>query len=358
VTKKITLLSFATLLIFLYAGFSEGAVRVRKLGDPKTAFYNPDIRTQDDLRKMLAARRDAIRQVLTQVGWQGNVDDLLNALDTGTFSETTINTGTTLPFMAYRKRGVPGAMRNVSYEGPPFEAYYVDFQSGGTSWRFYAPKICSNFWLEEQAPPPPPTAEAPPPPPPPEAPPPPPEVAPPPPPPAPAVVERPGLFFIGAFIGKERRTLIDTADIKFSDCVTLLGVKGGVLPRIGEHAEAELAVGAKFVIGDRDKLGDISDRAGSEFLFNPPTVFDPDRELDHSIFVDAAIHGVFEHGFVGGGVSFWDLTSDDFRTVSLLLQLGIGSPNAQFSVEARAPFEDFDDIENNYMIWAGFRFRP
>jgi hypothetical protein len=334
VTKKITLLSFATLLIFLYAGFSEGAVRVRKLGDPKTAFYNPDIRTQDDLRKMLAARRDAIRQVLTQVGWQGNVDDLLNALDTGTFNETTINTGTTLPFMAYRKRGVPGAMRNVSYEGPPFEAYYVDFQSGGTSWRFYAPKICSNFWLEEQAPAPPPPA---PPPPPPEAPPPPPpEAAPPPPPPMPAVVEKPGMFFLGAFIGKERRTFFENLDI--ADCVTLLGVKGGVLPRLGEHAEAELAVGGKFIIADKD-----------EFL---------GRDMDNSIFVDAAIHGVFNHGFVGGGVSLWDLTSDDFRTVSLLLQLGIGSPRVQFSVEARAPFEDFDNLENNYMVWAGVRFRP
>lgn len=348
-------MSFAALFVFLFAGLSEGVTRVRRLGDPKTAFYSPDIKTQDDLRKMLQVRREDIRQVVTQAGWRGNVDDLFAALDAGQFSETTISTGTSMSFMAARKGGRPKAMMDVLYEGPAFEAYYVDFESAGTGWRFYGPKICSNFWIEERAierpappapePPPPPAPEPPPPPP---APAPPPEEA-----PAPEIeVEGPGLFFLGAFIGKERRTeIFDVAGVEFvdSDCETLLGVKGGILPRIGDRAEAELAVGGKFVISEDDEDDDL--------------IGDPDDDADgdgeNSIFIDAAIHALFGRGgFFGGGISFWDLTDDERRTVSLLLQLGFGTETVQFSAEARAPFEDFDDLENNYMFWVGLRIRP
>ena len=358
-SKKIIYLSFAALFMFVLTGLSEATVRVRKLGDPKTAFYSPDIKTQDDLNKMLQARRADIQQVLTQAGWRGNAEDLLRALDAGQFSVTTISTGTQMPFMAARKGGRPKAMLDVIYEGPSFEAYYVDFESGGTGWRFYAPKICSNFWLEERAiekpappppPPPPPPAPAP-------APPPAPEVAPPAPEAAPPVVESEGrgLFFIGGFLGKERRNVeVDTTlGIFDADCETLLGVKGGILPSLGHNAEAELAVGGKFVISDDD------DNDGDENGLPGDNDNGLDSDGENSIFVDAAVHALFGRGgFVGGGVSFWDLTDDDRRTVSLLIQVGFGTEKVQFSAEARAPFEDFDDLENNYMFWAGIRIRP
>lgn len=346
-SKKIILLSCTALFVFLFLGLSE-AVNVRKLGDPKTAFYSPDLKNQDDLRKMLEIRRDAIRQVVAQVGWRGNVEDLIRALDTGTFGESTLSTGAELPFMAYRKGGKPGAMRAVTYVGPPVQVYYIDFESGGTGWRFYAPKICSNFWLEERAiekPAPPPPAPEPPPPPPPPAPEPAPAPEPEPPPPPEVAVEAPGLFFIAGLVGKERRVEVDQG-ILDADCKTLVGVKGGILPRLGDNAEAELSVGGKFVVGgDDDDDNGVDDDSS-------------DSENDHSIFVDAAIHGLFSGGFFGGGVSFWDLTNDKLRTISLLLQFGVGSDTIQFTVEGRAPFEEFDDIENNYMVWGGIRIRP
>lgn len=354
-SKKLVLMSFAALFVFLYAELSEGVTRVRRLGDPRTAFHDPDIRTSDDLQKMLQVRRNDIRQILAQAGWPGNAEDLLTALDAGQFSETTISTGATMPFMAARKGGRPKAMMDVVYEGPPFEAYYIDFESGDRAWRYYGPKICSNFWVEEREkpappppppPPPPPVVEAPPPP---EAPPPAPEAPPP-------VIEAegPGLFFIGAFIGKERRTeVFQVGNLEFadSDCETILGIKGGILPRIGDRAEFELAVGGKFVLSDDD------DDDGELFDGDDDTDFDTEGE--NTLFIDAAIHALFGRGgFFGGGVSFWDLTDDERRTVSLLLQLGFGSEKVQFSVEARAPFEDLDDIGNNYMFWGGIRIRP
>jgi len=29
----------------------------------------------------------------------------------------------------------------------------------------------------------------------------------------------------------------------------------------------------------------------------------------------------------------------------------------QLFIEGRAPFKEFDDIKNNYMLWGGIRFR-
>ncbi|MCI0412926.1 hypothetical protein L0222_09020 [bacterium] len=354
-SKKITRLSFAILFVFLFSSLSEAVVRVRKLGDPKTAFYSPDIKTPDDLKKMLEVRRDDIQQVLARARWSGNPQDLLNALDTGTFSETTISTGTQMRFMAARKAGRPHAMIDVLYEGPPFEAYYVDFESGGTGWRFYAPKICSNFWLEERviekpAPPPPP------PPPPPPAPPPP-EPAPvpePPPAPEPEVEpEGPGLFFVAGFLGKERRVDFDNDLFLGAECETILGVKGGILPRLSDNVEAELSIGGKFVIGDNDNDGNDDDPFSGDDEDD-----DGNEDSDHTLFIDAAVHAVFEHGYVGGGVSFWDLNNEDQRTVALLVQFGVGPEKLQIAFEARAPFEDMDDIGNNYMFWGGIRIRP
>jgi hypothetical protein len=355
VTKKIMLLSFAVLFVFLFSTSSEGVV-VRKLGDPATAFYSPDIKTPEDLRQMLEARREDIQTVVRMAGWPGNTADLLNALDTGSFEEMIIPTGTHIPWMAARKNGQPRVMRDVRYEGPPFAAYYVDFESGGQGWRFYAPKICSNFWLQERAierPAPPPEPEPPPPPPPPPEP----EVAPPPapepPPMVPEVVEeKPGLFFVAGFLGKERRVHFEdeALGIVEAECETLLGVKAGILPRIANNVDLELSIGGKFVINDDDDDDDL--------LPGDDDDFGDDEDSDHTLFIDAAIQAAFEKGFIGGGLSFWDLNDDDRRTVALLVQFGFGPEKLQIMFEGRAPFEDMDDLGNNYMFWGGIRIRP
>ena len=353
--KNVAMLSFAVLFVFLFAELTEAVVRVRRLGDPQTAFYSPDIKTVDDLKNMLQVRREDIKQVLTQAGWRGNPDDLLAALDRGEFQETTITPGTRMPFMAARKRGQPHAMMDVLYEGRPFDAYYVDFESAGAGWRFIAPKICSNFWIETRELPPPPPAPEPPPPAPEPPPPPAPEVVPPPPPPPVEEVEvdRPGLFFLAGFIGKERRVDFEDDIAIRAECETILGVKGGILPRIAENWDLELSVGGKFVINDDEDDDDDDLFPGDD----DDDDFD-DEDSDATLFIDAAVQRAFEHGFIGGGLSFWDLNDEDKRTVALLVQFGFGPEKLQIMFEGRAPFEDMDDLGNNYMFWGGIRIRP
>ena len=183
---------------------------------------------------------------------------------------------------------------------------------------------------EPPPPPPPPAPEPPPPPPPAQAP----AVEQPAPPPPPEEPAKYHPFFIGGFVGKERLVQSED-DIDFNAlCSALIGAKVGYLPRLSESLQAEISVGFKLNLEEGD---------------------------DSSVFIDAALNGYFSGGFVGGGVSFWDLTEEDTRAVALLVQLGFDlAPEQrwQLVVEGRIPFDRFDDIENNYQFWGGIRFRP
>ena len=340
-SKKITLCALAAFALLVFAPWSEAAFQLKRLGT-RHAFYQPDLKTQADVQKMLQLNRDAIQQVLTKVGWRGSLDDLMHAAETGSIGEATIAPGANIPFMAMRRnRQTPDVMRDVVYAGKaPFEVYYVDFESAGTGWRFYAPKICSNFWLEERpiekpAPPPPPEAPTPP------APAPEPTPAPPavtPPPPTVPAAEEPGLFFIAGLVGKQRR-LEGSELFQRGKCIALLGVKGGILPRFGSSGEAELSFGAKFELNN-DKDDPLIDR----------------HSKDVAVFIDTALHARFSNGFVGAGLSFWDLNDDLLRTVALLVQFGVGD-RVGLLVEGRLPFKDIDG-QNNYQFWGGIRIRP
>lgn len=345
--NKIKLFVLTIIIAVLSLNFVEAAAKINRLGNPRTAFYLPALKTPADLQKMVGIRKADIRQILTRRGMGGITDDLVRAVEQGTIQETTIAPGTLIPFISYRRKGSPGFFENVTWAGKTtFPAYYVDFESGGAGYRLIVPKPCSNFWVEtRQLPPPPPAPEAPPPPPPPP-PPPAPEVPPPPavetPPPPPAPVEQPGLFFIGGFLGKERRNEQLAASPLFTaDCVATLGIKAGILPRINDNLEAELSAGLKIELEDHD--------------------FEFEDDTRVNIFIDAALNAYFGSGFVGGGVSFWDLNVEETRTVALLIQAGFDlSPNRRWQLvfEARAPFEDMDNLDNNYMFWGGIRFRP
>jgi len=340
VSKKITLWALAAIVLLIFAPWSEAAFQLKKIGT-RNAFYQPDLKSQADVVNMLKVNRDAIQIILTKVGWTGNIDDLIHAAEAGSIGETTIAPGTQIPYMGMRRtHRAPDVVRNVVWAGKsPFETFYIDFESAGSGWRFYAPKICSNFWIEERtiekpAPPP----EAPPPPPPPPAPTPAPEAPPPPAVEAPPAPEE-GIFFIAGLVGKQRR-LEGTGIFQHGDCDTLFGVKAGVLPRIGEHGEAELSVGLKFEVND-DNNDDI--------LIN-------EHGKKTTVFIDAALHARFNSGFVGGGISFFDLNDKLLRTAALLGQVGFGH-KVGLLIEGRLPFKDFD-VKNNYQLWAGIRIRP
>lgn len=148
-------------------------------------------------------------------------------------------------------------------------------------------------------------------------------------------------LFVGGYFGKERLTHDEAADhgdspdfSAFSRCAPLAGLSIGIRPGIGENGQFEAAVGVKFP-------------------------FDDDAHT--TMFADAAFNRLLDGGFVGAGVSFWDIGKDS-SGVGLLLQGGFDlgeSGKWQLVGQTRVPFfNSFDNIENNYQFWGGLRFSP
>ena len=148
-------------------------------------------------------------------------------------------------------------------------------------------------------------------------------------------------FFVGGYFGKERLTHDDSGDhdditpfAEFARCAPLAGFQVGVQPKIGDNAEFEAAVGVKFPFED---------------------------DAHTTLFADAAVNRLLSRGFFGGGLSAWDIGKDS-SGIGLLLQGGFDLDKDgkwQLVGQTRVPFfNQFDNIENNYQFWAGFRFRP
>lgn len=483
-------LFFLLLFVFVTSALFAGEHRISLLGTG-SSFYRPPLKKPADVQKMVTAKKADIQMILEKRNWGGNMDDLMNAVASGNITETKIERGANLPFMANRHGGKSSYMENVVWMGrKPFEAYLVTFDSNGNSYRLYIPKACGNFWAEwkvssamttpvgdkpsvqvEAAPPevcitqapsvrvmvsnapagsnvqlsvdgqnmmtfaatngttekqfaaynetgshsisvtldgasspatttlsvkacapscslaaiPPSVKRG-----------------------TPVVIDASGSqvasgvsvgmksvtveilkdqtvvdtfdltapnmkrddykftksgmytvrasamdnagqkstnaceapvevpkpkipFFVGAYVGKER---LVREEFEGGRCAPLVGFNAGIMPEIKENLHLELAVGGKINTRDTD---------------------------NSSIFADVALNGVMDRWFIGGGVSFWDLTISDTRTVAALVQTGVNLDEAgrfQFVVEGRVPFDQFDDIDNNYQFWGGIRFFP
>jgi len=142
-------------------------------------------------------------------------------------------------------------------------------------------------------------------------------------------------FFLGAYFGKERMLHDSGPGSPGARCAPLVGVEIGVQPKLGASAELEIALGGKF---------DTRDSKNS------------------SVFGNVALNYLFARGFVGGGVSAWDLTLDTgSRSVAFLIQGGVDlNPRGSFQLvaQARAPLNELDHLNDNYQFWGGLRFRP
>jgi hypothetical protein len=147
-------------------------------------------------------------------------------------------------------------------------------------------------------------------------------------------------IFVGGYFGKERLTHDEAADhdeitpfTSFSRCAPLAGFEVGVQPKIGDKAEFEAALGMKFPFED---------------------------DAHTSLFADAAVNYLGSRAFIGGGLSWWDIGRDS-GGLGPLIQGGFDLDQDgkwQLVGQARAPFAEFDNLENNYQFWGGIRFRP
>ena len=135
---------------------------------------------------MVTTNQSQITSALQQAGLGDISTQWLNTVNTGSVSDMTIAPGTHFDWMALKRAGRPGVLRNVRWTGhQSFDAFQFSVEYNGYNYTFIVPKICGNFALLSRTavvaaatPPPPPPARAPAPAP----------VRPPPPPPAPAPV--------------------------------------------------------------------------------------------------------------------------------------------------------------------------
>jgi len=345
-------------------------------------------------------------EVLVQACLENYESEILNAVRTGEITETTITTGTEMKWAAGRRSGrvkVSGPSRYIGTR--PVEAYQFSVKLGDNNYTFAVPKVCGNVLLLDvaAAPPPPPA-------PPPEAP------APPPPAPAPACVltintvetgrcttveirsdvagtlevqmdgaavsgvEVPprlnanepvtlrfcdaghytarltaengavcdaatdivkiapmGGPFLSGFVGKQRRVLVDedTGLSLGARCDALVGVQGGYGFYVSDNVEIAPVFGVAINLEETE---------------------------DTSLFAEVELNAHFGRGFVGTGLGWWDFTHSDNDDISLLAQFGIDladtdSGRISWVNQGRLFFDEFDDIENNYMIWTGLRFQ-
>jgi hypothetical protein len=191
--------------------------------------FSMPMHTVDQLHAMSTKNRMQFNQVLSLANLSGISGQVLDILTTGVVSDTTIQPGTHMEWMAMKRAGKPAIVQNVRWSGrAPFEAWQFDITDGGYKYTFLIPKVCGNLTLlsavaerpagtisEAPAPPPPP----PPPPPAPEpeppqvaaAPPPPPPL---PPPPAPTTTYYPWVAsgFIGSSFSTSSNTLQNTLE--------------------------------------------------------------------------------------------------------------------------------------------------
>jgi hypothetical protein len=146
-------------------------------------------------------------------------------------------------------------------------------------------------------------------------------------------------FYVGAYFGKERfvHDEVDGHDDGFvapaAICAEHLGFGVGYQPMLGDHAQFDAQLGIKL---------NFEDNAHS------------------ALFADAAVNYVGGRGFLGGGLSWWDIGKDS-GGIGPLVQGGFDlDKNGKWQLvgQARAPFSEFGDLSNNYQMWGGIRFRP
>jgi hypothetical protein len=146
-------------------------------------------------------------------------------------------------------------------------------------------------------------------------------------------------FYVGAYFGKERfvHDEVDGHDDGFvapaAICAEHLGFGVGYQPMLGDHAQFDAQLGIKL---------NFEDNAHS------------------ALFADAAVNYVGGRGFLGGGLSWWDIGKDS-GGIGPLVQGGFDLDKDgkwQLVAQARAPFSEFGDLSNNYQMWGGIRFRP
>jgi hypothetical protein len=182
--------------------------------------FSMPMKTIDDLHAMANKNRSQFNQVLSLAGVTDISGQVLDQLTAGNLTETMIQPGTHMEWMAMKRAGTPSIVKNVRWSGrTPFAAWQFDLTANNYTYTFLVPKVCGNLTLLSVVASPAGTiSEAPAPPPPPEPTPEPPQIAvAPPPPPPPPVVYAPAHEYnpwvASGFVGSSFGTSVNSVNL-------------------------------------------------------------------------------------------------------------------------------------------------
>ncbi len=360
------------------------------------AMCKPGISSASELQSFFANNRELVEQVLEEANWEGNPEDLFNAIAAGDFSTGTYAKGSKFDWTGLKKKGRGQILRNRIWAGEkPFDGFEVNVTSQCKVHKLVIPNACCNLSLMATS-----------------------EITT----PAPVVtinadnenikvcadsgseavltradgsnetvsldstgcwsgtlepgtvivevtnkdecgsatgsashlvtaapvaasaavaVEKSGLSFIpyiGLFAGAESRMRLAPAlDNLYEDNADVFGIKAGALKPLSEK------VSVFGQIGYLDRNG-----VNSNYIYPDDNWF-ADIGLDRSIGTS---------GFIGGGLGYWNISDSEFDDVSLFLHggSGIGVTNAQWFLEGRVFGDELDNVDSDNMVTGGIRY--
>jgi hypothetical protein len=374
---KYWLVSLALVSLVAAPAFAGEYKNATRLGG-STSFYHPPLEDRQTVKVFVNKTESDITFVLREAGLSNLQAEVIKTLRYGYLApavndcnvanpvegaliQCNFQVGSTLEWMAYRpgaKSGnkTPGFLKKVRWNGTkPFAAYLFIVNDDGFRYTFVVPKDCGNFSLKsvnaqiiEVQPEPTPEPE-------PVPVPEPPCDCPPPPSVEPEVItlqpinvtiktKRRLRAVVEADFGKDRRTR-NREDGKgiFSQCTPLLGAKVGALYTFENKWEFGGAVGSTFPLVNKNK-----------------------KAKQNEAFADVEVNRYLgdKGAYVGGGLSFWDVTRTsglrNSYTPAILMHFGIPvgfGDKVHIVGEDRIFTKQLDNISNNYQFWVGMRVK-
>src|SRR5678815_1165546 len=112
--------------------------------------FSMPMHTVDQLHAMVNKNRPQFTQVLSLANLSGISGQVLDALTIGPLTETTIQPGTHMEWMAMKRAGKPSIVQNVRWSGrAPFEAWQFDITDGGYKYTFLVPVSYTHLRAHE-----------------------------------------------------------------------------------------------------------------------------------------------------------------------------------------------------------------
>jgi hypothetical protein len=144
-------LGAAAAAVAFLAGTTEAVAqnRMTRLGSPATR-VTPPLKNAAALQKAFAVKKnqDAVKAVLEIEGLAALAPKVLDVLASGAVTETSVAPGTSLQWMALRRKGKPDVLMNAVWAGKkPFEGFAFTIDEGAKQYHFVVPKACGNLAL-------------------------------------------------------------------------------------------------------------------------------------------------------------------------------------------------------------------